>query len=369
MPSAPTPPSESSERPTPSEPTRPVASPVSSPTTGRARSVVIIGAGLAGLVAGRELAAAGVDVTLIDKGRSVGGRLATRRIGNARLDHGAQFFTVRTPAFQARVDDWLDRGVVRVWTRGFGDEDGHPRYVGTDGMNSLAKDLASELHVETSTMVFAVRPNEAGAAHRWRVVIDDDTVREADAVVLTAPLPQSFALLIDTVLGERDAHDAPTDGDTDHGVEFPERLFRTEYDRTIGLLCAVDGPTAISSPGGLQDPDDVFSFIGDNAAKGISGAPAVTFHAGPTWSEDRWDDDPDEVLADLIDAATPWLGDASIVESQLKKWRFATPRTVWPDPCWVTADSTIVLAGDAFAGPRVEAAHNSGLAAAHALLG
>ena len=86
--------------------------------------VVVIGAGMSGLVAARELVAAGARVRVIDKGRSVGGRLATRRIGDARLDHGAQFFTVRTPAFQQRVDDWLDRGLVRVWTHGFGDGDG-----------------------------------------------------------------------------------------------------------------------------------------------------------------------------------------------------------------------------------------------------
>jgi predicted NAD/FAD-dependent oxidoreductase len=68
-------------------------------------------------------------------------------------------------------------------------------------------------------------------------------------------------------------------------------------------------------------------------------------------------------------AAAPWLGEARIVESQLKRWRFATPRTIWPEPCWVGGDGTIVVAGDAFSGPRVEGAHNSGLAAAHALTG
>ena len=58
--------------------------------------VVIVGAGLAGLMAGRTLAAAGHELVLVDKGRSPGGRLATRRIGAAALDHGAQFFTVRS---------------------------------------------------------------------------------------------------------------------------------------------------------------------------------------------------------------------------------------------------------------------------------
>ena len=60
--------------------------------------VAIVGAGLAGLMAGRTLAEAGHEVVLLDKGRSPGGRLATRRIGEATLDHGAQFFTVRSEA-------------------------------------------------------------------------------------------------------------------------------------------------------------------------------------------------------------------------------------------------------------------------------
>ncbi|HRA66197.1 MAG TPA: NAD(P)-binding protein, partial [Caldilinea sp.] len=43
--------------------------------------VVIVGAGLCGLMAGAVLAERGLRLVLLDKGRSVGGRLATRRIG------------------------------------------------------------------------------------------------------------------------------------------------------------------------------------------------------------------------------------------------------------------------------------------------
>jgi predicted NAD/FAD-dependent oxidoreductase len=308
--------------------------------------VVIIGAGIAGLAAARELAAQRVEVQLVDKGRSVGGRLATRRIGGARLDHGAQFFTVRTPAFQTRVDDWIERGVVHVWNHGFQGGDEHPRYVGSAGMNSIAKDLAAGLDIETSTMAFTVRAGSGD--ERWEVVIDDGSVRAADAVILTSPIPQSLALLVDS------------------GVELEGPLMRTEYDRTIGLLVTLDGPSALPESGGLQSADDVFSFVGDNASKGISPEPALTFHANPSWSEDHWETA--DVLDLLIAEAEPWLGDASIIESQVKKWRLATPRSIWPDPCWTTAEGSIVLAGDAFAGPKVEGAHNSGIAAAHALL-
>lgn len=309
--------------------------------------VVIIGAGMAGLTAAHALADAGADVRLVDKGRSVGGRLATRRVGAAILDHGAQFFTVRTPAFQARVDEWLERGVVRVWNHGFDADDGHPRYVGVAGMNSIAKDLATGLDVETSTMAFTVRPG--AGADPWEVAIDDGSVRPCDAVILTCPMPQSIALLVDS------------------GVELGGPMKLTDYDRTIGLLVTLDREVELPGAGAVQDADDVFSFIGDNTHKGVSTVPAITFHANPTWSEAHWDDD--RLTETLSTAAASWLGAASIVESQVKKWRFATPREVWPDPCWTTADGSIVLAGDVFAGPKVEGAHNSGLAAAHALIG
>ncbi len=319
--------------------------------------VVIVGAGLSGLVAARELVAAHVDVIVLDKGRSPGGRLATRRLDGATLDHGAQFFTVRSPAFAKQVEDWQQRGLVHVWNHGFDDSDssdtadadGHPRYVATKGMNSLAKDLAVGVDVRCSTMVFAVRRDvDSGAV---TVVVDDGTVLDTDAVIVTAPLPQAFALMIDG------------------NVELDESLFRTDYDRTIGLLVRLDGPAPLPESGGVQNADDVFSFIGDNASKGVSAEPAVTFHANPAWSEDHWDDDNDALVEQLIAAATPWLGGARIVEHSLKKWRLATPRSIWPDPCWTTANGRVVVAGDAFAGPKVEGAHNSGLAAAHALLG
>jgi predicted NAD/FAD-dependent oxidoreductase len=50
------------------------------------------------------------------------------------------------------------------------------------------------------------------------------------------------------------------------------------------------------------------------------------------------------------------------VTSQVKKWRFATPLTIWPERYW--ANEMIVLAGDAFGGPKIEGATLSGLAAA-----
>ena len=310
--------------------------------------IVVVGAGLSGLTAARLLQEKGHNVVVLDKGRGLGGRMATRRItapdGSVALfDHGAQFFTVRDQQFQKLVDEWITNGVVREWCRGFGTDDGHPRYVVNSGMAALTKLIAQGLDVRTSTLVFAVKPCDT-APTKWTVVIDDNSRIDCDAVIMTCPLPQSYSLTVTT------------------GVELPQDLLLTDYDRTIGLLAVLDGPSAVPAPGGLQNPDDVFSWIGDNQAKGISDIPAITFHANPAWSSAHWDDSLEDGLALITQAAQKYLGNAQIVTSEYKKWRFATPRKLWPEPFF--AARSLVFAGDAFAGPKVEGAVLSGLKSA-----
>jgi hypothetical protein len=314
--------------------------------------VAIVGAGLSGLMAGRALVDAGHDVVVLDKGRSPGGRLATRRIGSARLDHGAQFFTVRSDTFAAHVDTWQREGLVFEWCRGFASSgDGYPRYAVNGGMNALAKRLADGLDVRCDSLVFSLHHTPGASDGDWEVKLDDASLVQADALVVTCPIPQTFSLLVSAE------------------VAMPEDLWRTDYDRTLCLLAVCDGPTAIPEPGGVQGADG-FTFIADNRRKGISEVEAVTLHADQAWSDAHWDTPPDEVHRLLLERAEPWLGDATVVESQVKRWRFATPRSIWPEPTWSPPDiGSLALAGDAFAGPRVEGAALSGLAAAGALLG
>lgn len=312
---------------------------------------IVIGAGIAGVLAARTLADRGREVVVLDKGRSPGGRLATRRIGAATLDHGAQFFTVRTDRFATVVQPMLADGLVYEWCRGFGPSpDGHPRYAVRGGMNQLVKHIARGLDVRCGTLAFAVRRGAAGSGAAWSVGIDDGSFVDADDVVVTCPLAQSFSLLVTADL------------------EVPEALWRTEYDRTLALLVVLDGPSGVADPGGLQGVDG-FTFVADNQRKGVSAAPALTVHADAAWSEAHWDLPVDDSLALLMDAARPFTLDATVVHRQLKRWRFATPRTIWPQPCWLADDgSPLALAGDAFDGPRVEGAALSGIAAAEALL-
>ena len=60
-------------------------------------AAVIIGSGISGLACARTLAAAGLVPVVLDKGRGIGGRVATRRVGAMQFDHGAQYVTAQKP--------------------------------------------------------------------------------------------------------------------------------------------------------------------------------------------------------------------------------------------------------------------------------
>ncbi|MEZ4639274.1 MAG: FAD-dependent oxidoreductase [Caldilineaceae bacterium] len=159
--------------------------------------VLVIGAGVSGLIAACKLSEAGRDVLVVDKGRSVGGRMATRRIGQGIADHGAQYFTARSQEFEQQIDRWIDEGLVYLWAMGFStgsltanDKSGHPRYAVRGGMNQLTKHMAHGLNVEVNVQIERITLADG----LWRAESEDKRYI-ADALVLTPPVPQSLALL------------------------------------------------------------------------------------------------------------------------------------------------------------------------------
>ncbi|MGB5760356.1 MAG: FAD-dependent oxidoreductase, partial [Acidimicrobiales bacterium] len=284
-----------------------------------------------------------------------GGRLATRRIGGATLDHGAQFFTVRSEAFGRAVEGWLAEGVVEEWCRGFGEGDGYPRYRVAGGMNRLAKRLAEGVPVVTRCRANAIIPGP----DRWAVAYEAAAREpdEADSIIATPPVPQTLELLEAgaTVLG----------GDT------AEWLATMTYHKVIAVLTVLDRSPQLPFPGALQRPDHpVFSFVADNQAKGISEVPAVTFHLSHDLSARLWERDDDAILAAIADELATTLGPAKVIEMQIQRWRYAGPTR--PDReasvLAATRPGALVLAGDGFGGSKLEGAFLSGLSAAERIL-
>ena len=320
--------------------------------------VVIVGAGMSGLIAAREVVATGRSVCVVDKARGVGGRVATRRIADATFDHGAQFFTARDPRFLGVVEQWVAEGVAAEWFRS-SRSTGNPRFRGTPTMTSIAKSLAVGLDVVLSTRVESIRRVGDDGRAAWRVRFADGTEVEAGAVILTPPVPQSLEIL--------------RAGDVTIDTQTRLVLESIEYAPCIAVMAILDGPSRIDPPGGLTPkPDDrtfPISWVADNREKGVSGVDAVTIHASAAFSRENLQREPKDLADALLSVASPWLG-SDVVEHQLHVWRYARPTRFLDVGCVAVCDSpALVVAGDAFLGARLEAAVLSGWAAAGACAG
>jgi predicted NAD/FAD-dependent oxidoreductase len=326
-----------------------------------ARSCLIVGAGISGLLAADALRREGWAVTVLDKGRGVGGRMATRRLGGGTFDHGAQFFTVRGDRFSNLVEGWLDAGAAAEWSRGFADadgkpnEDGHPRYRGAHGMTSIPKYLSQDLDVRTGETVVKASASAGG----WEVACESGLRLAASALLLAMPVPQAMELATSGNYGLPDS--------------ARRRLEAVSYDPCLALMVLLDGPGGVPGPGGMQIKGEPLDWIGDNQRKGISNLPAITIHAGPGWSRDQFEDDEAAVKRQLISFASDRLGTdlaALVVESSLARWRYSWVTKAHPETFLVASEAPpLLFCGDAFGQPKVEGAALSGLAAADHLLG
>jgi predicted NAD/FAD-dependent oxidoreductase len=324
------------------------------------QTVLIIGAGIAGLMAANKLVENGWRVQVVDKGRGVGGRMATRRIatadGTARIDHGAQYFTHYDPQLQPYLNKWLDAGIIRQWSTGFYTSDGiphfneTPRYVGAAGMTALPKYLAQGIDVQTGVEIKSLRWEGEFVA-----IAADGADFSAETVILTPPVPQSLALLKNSNIS------LPT--------KTRSALEQIEYDPCFAVLAVLATPSQVPSPGGVWPvfPEPI-SWIADNQQKGISALPSVTIHGGPKFSRDHFNADPDHIANKLIEAAQEMIG-AEVIAHQLRRWRYSIPVQMFPARFALVANpAPLIFTGDAFAGPRIEGAAMSGLAAAEKLL-
>ena len=116
------------------------------------------GAGMAGVSCARQLAQAGWSVTLLDKSRGWGGRMATRKTEFGSFDHGAQYFTMRDARFEQLVGELGE--LVQPWapeTMRVLDQEGlalaaspaaaETHWVASPGMSALARALGMNLTV------------------------------------------------------------------------------------------------------------------------------------------------------------------------------------------------------------------------------
>ena len=320
--------------------------------------VAIIGAGLSGLVCARSLADDGLRVQVFDKARGPGGRMSTRRAGDWRFDHGAQYFTVRDSRFSRWVDRWHHEGLVERWNariavldRGAIDvkSDTTRRFVGVPGMNAVCRHLAVALDVSYRIEIGGLERNAAG----WSLTgADGNDVGQFDAVVISAPAPQSARLLEGI---------APVISAAAASVEMAP-CWAVMVGFAAPLEAGFDGAFVVDSP---------LSWVARNASKpGRPEDESWVLHATPEWSKQHLEIERERAADLLLESFSHALGGSvdTPVHLAAHRWRFALPTEPLADPCLADPELRVVACGDWCGGPRVEGAFLSGLASARRTL-
>ena len=301
--------------------------------------ITIIGAGITGAAAAYRLSQLGVAADVYETGSNAGGRMARSQLGEAVFDHGAQFFTTRGNEFRTLVEAAETEGAARVWTRGFGEApDGYERWRGVPDMTALAAWLLAK----SEAKVYLESP-----------VVDLGQL-SASGIILTPPIPVSVSLARDS------------------GLEPPSglmgRLEAVQYKRTIAVLLVLKGSLrGMPADGGIQLSDDRdLAFITDNCQKGVSSRPALTIHLSNDASLDLWDQTDETIMNFAIARARSWVEVGDVVDQSITRWRYAGPVEVLPESSATWGqEPSLVIAGEAFNGPKVEGAFNSGIDAAN----
>ncbi|MEI4233285.1 NAD(P)/FAD-dependent oxidoreductase [Roseovarius sp. D22-M7] len=306
---------------------------------------VVVGGGMTGISCARALSDAGREVLVLDKGRGLGGRMATRRVTldgkDATFDHGAQYIGATAPDVAAMLDGLPDASAE--WHDGAA----RPHHVGLPGMSGLPRALAQGIETRQGTNAAALHPIPDG----WRITTDTEMF-EAARVVLTIPAPQVAGLI-----------------GADHPLVTP--LKDVTMDPCLTLMAAFprNAPRPFIS---RVDPDSTLAWIAQDSTKPGRADHVTTWiaQAAPGWSLRHVDDAPEDIAARMLPLLCAAIGTDpdNALYAAAHRWRYAHVATALNRDFLRSDDARLYLGGDWCLGPRVEAAWQSGTAIARDIL-
>ena len=321
------------------------------------KSIAIIGAGMAGIAAAQELSKI-ATVTVFEKSRGFGGRMATRKHEAWQFDHGAQFFTARSNAFQNFLSAYIDSGLVKEWqpkvltldptSKPFKREWFEPHFVAVPGMNALAKEMASELDVRLNVEVADLEQSESHWILRDK---EGEELGAFDWVISSAPAPQSLALLPEAFVGR-------------------EQIESVVLSPCFALMLGFNNPLNLNFDAAVVRNSPIAWIAVDSAKPAHEAKFSLLIHSDNQWATENLDCSQEEIGNELLTALSDLL-DEKFVEPKhinLHRWRYARAEESLKRDSLI--DSTLHLAccGDWCMGNRVEDAYLSGLSVAREVL-
>jgi len=319
------------------------------------KSVAIIGAGLAGLTLASKLQGK-ADLTLFEKSRGYGGRMATRRVEPFQFDHGAQYFTARSSEFRQfllehchedSLRDWQPRTFTlenkeKPYTRSWFE----PHWIGVPGMSSLGKELSLSQPVELEAEVKDINSAVGG----WLVELQSgEQCGPFDWIVSTAPAPQSSALLPAEFLH--------------HEVLSKARLSAC-FSLMLGFKTDLQLPFQAA-----KVKDSPIGWLAlDSSKPGRVSKNSLLVQSTNQWADDHLAESTAQVQSTLLTALQRLLPDLPEPEHvAIHRWRYAAVTTPLEQDYLLDEKHRLASCGDWCLGNRVESAFTSASRLATAL--
>lgn len=276
--------------------------------------VIVVGAGLSGVACARELTDAGIAVRVLDRGRRIGGRMASRRLEGRPADTGASYLTVGDPdsdvGFAAVVERWRAAGLAHPWTDTFTvleagrvpeQKSGPTRWGTSGGIRTLVEQLAEGLDVQQQE----VRRVARGTAG---LEVDGEP---AAAVVLAMPDPQASRLLGPDLADAAAALDRAYD---------PQLALTARFERRTWDAVSPDG----RFEGAFVNGDEALTWIADDGRRRGDDAPVLVAHS--TVPLAGWHlEDPGAAEPEMVSALHRLLGVERPLETHVQRWSLAKP--------------------------------------------
>ncbi|MBL4582748.1 MAG: FAD-dependent oxidoreductase [Gammaproteobacteria bacterium] len=314
------------------------------------RSLAIIGAGIAGITLARQLQGR-AEVTVFEKSRDFGGRMATYKTGPYQFDHGAQFFTARSMQFQSLISNCVAENKIQSWLpriltldsekKSFKREWSEPHYIAAPCMNSLCKTLALGLNVKLDTEVTGIDALEQGWLLRGSA---EKPLGHFDWVASTLPAPQANELLPDCFI-------------------YKSELSAVDFSPCFSLMLGFESTHKLNFDAAVVK-NSALSWIAANSSK--QGRPhsfSLMVHSNNAWARTQLENNIDDVRHSMLDALGELVGYSLPLpeHSAIHRWKYARAETSCEESFLLDEANRLAACGDWCAGNRVEDAYLSGL--------
>lgn len=317
-------------------------------------TLAVIGAGLAGLRCAALLAEAGYAVSVFEKSRGTGGRLASSRLGDLTTDLGVPFIETR----QASLQQWLSQhpDSAQCWQPSQTDftlqapqvDPARELWVGVPRSSVLTRLLSAGVTLHTETRVSVVWPDRQGVLLRDEHA---EVLGHFDKVVIATPAPQAVPLL--DALQSCQARAAAIS----LRPAWVLALVLEQRPESLAQIDLIEG----------QHPE--FKRILRESSKPGRAGEIWTLQASQEWSEAYLSLSGETVMHELVASWVALTGDpVKVLGYRAHRWLYCDVNSVETTQALWDADRAVGVCGDWLAGGGVDGAWQSGTALAQMIL-